>query len=68
MGRAIYGPGRPDDLASSYSAALGAGQAVTMASAYHCGLVLRRRAGVIGIPLQSRRTIPALDRTNLDLS
>ena len=32
------------------------------------GPVVRRRAGVMGIPRRSRLTIPALDRTNLALS
>ena len=38
--RTIYGP---DDAASSYSAALGAGRAVTAALEYRGGLVVRRR-------------------------
>ena len=73
--RTIYGL---VDVASSYSAApsaalgpveeVGAGRAVTTAPAYHGGLVVWRRAGVIGIPRRPRLTTPALDRTNRALS
>ena len=48
--------------------ALGAGGTVTTAPAHHGGLVVRRRAGVIGIPRRPRLTTPALDRTNRALS
>ena len=61
-------------MAPSYSTALGrprlgAGRAawtVTTAPAYHGGLAVRRRAGVVGMPRRPRLT--ALDRTSLALS
>ena len=46
LARPAEGPsmGPQDDVASSYSAALGAGRTVTTATAYHGGLVVRRPA------------------------